>query len=342
MKEKTIIWLVMLCMYVLVSGCTQNKNDEHGQVVANPGCYPYAVRYDGAYYVMSQDAEAERITLWRMDDLSRWQQGEHKEVWGSGNGKKWHNIWSPEIYRIKGKWYVYFEADDGNTDNHQLYVLENPSADPMKGAFTLKGVLRTNAEWNYGIHPSTFFVGGRQYLLWSGWPKRRSDTETQCIYLAAMSDPWTVSTGRVMISKPIYEWERQWINPDGSRSAYPIYVNENPEPAMSADGRHVIVYYSASGCWTRYSCVGMVYARADADLLDSTSWHKRPEPAMMSCFRDSIYGPGDVCVVPSARCQGATLLYETKHLLDPRTLVKQIRMKHIVYDAQGFPVLGRP
>ena len=157
MKEKTIIWLVMLCMYVLVSGCTQNKNDEHGQVVANPGCYPYAVRYDGAYYVMSQDAEAERITLWRMDDLSRWQQGEHKEVWGPGNGKKWHNIWSPEIYRIKGKWYVYFEADDGNTDNHQLYVLENPSADPMKGAFTLKGVLRTNAEWNYGIHPSTFF-----------------------------------------------------------------------------------------------------------------------------------------------------------------------------------------
>ena len=76
---------------------------------------------------------------------------------------------------------------------------------------------------------------GQLYLLWSGWPERRHETETQCIYIARMENPWTTSSNRVMISLPDHEWERQWINPDGHRSAYPIYVNENPEAFACAN-----------------------------------------------------------------------------------------------------------
>ena len=28
-------------------------------------------------------------------------------------------VWAPEIHRIDGKWYVYYAADDGNSDNHR-------------------------------------------------------------------------------------------------------------------------------------------------------------------------------------------------------------------------------
>ena len=243
------------------------------------------------------------------------------------------------MHRIGNKWYIYFEADDGNTDNHQLYVLENPSDDPMQGQFKLKGVLKTNEEWNYGIHPSTFVVGKRQYLVWSGWPKRRSETETQCIYIAGMKNPWTVNTRRVKISTPTYEWERQWINPDGTRSAYPIYVNENPQPIVSKDGKKVAIYYSASGCWTVYSRLGAVYANTDANLLDSTSWHKAKEPVMISNENDSLKGLTDICVVENKNGGNPFLLFEAKYYNKADGhYVKQIRLKNIKMGDDGLPM----
>ena len=48
-------------------------------------------------------------------------------------------IWAPEIHFINGKWYAYFAADDGNNNNHRMYVLENTSADPMQGEWIFKG-----------------------------------------------------------------------------------------------------------------------------------------------------------------------------------------------------------
>jgi len=83
-----------------------------------------------------------------------------------------------------------------------------------------------------------------------------------------MENPWTLATERVLISKPEYEWERQWVNPDGGRTAYPIYVNESPQYFHSKDNRTVIVYYAASGCWSPYYCTGMLTADADSDLLN--------------------------------------------------------------------------
>lgn len=107
-------------------------------------------------------------------------------------------------------------------------MLENDAQNPMEGTFKQKGPVLTNREWNWGIHASTFVYKGIQYLIWSGWPKRRITEETQCIYIAKMKNPWTLDGERIMLSSPEYNWERQWVNPDGSRTAYPIYVNEAP------------------------------------------------------------------------------------------------------------------
>ena len=60
------------------------------------------------------------------------------------------------------------------------------------------------------------------------------------------------------------------------RTAYPIYVNESPQYFHSKDNQTVIVYYSASGCWSPYYCTGMLTADADSDLLNPASWKKSP------------------------------------------------------------------
>lgn len=64
------------------------------------------------------------ILLWETNDITDMGSAVCKEVWRPTDPKSMHNLWAPEIHRINDKWYIYYAADDGNTDNHQIYVLE--------------------------------------------------------------------------------------------------------------------------------------------------------------------------------------------------------------------------
>lgn len=287
----------------------------------------------------------EQIYLWVTTDITDMAHSTCKEVWVPKDPSNSHNLWNPEIRNINGKWYIYFAADDGNTDNHQIYVIENDSPDPMKGEFRMKGAIMTNPDWNWGIHPSTFEHKGELYLLWSGWPNRRIGSETQCIYIARMENPWTLATERVMISKPEYEWERQWVNPDGGRTAYPIYVNESPQYFHSKDNRTVIVYYAASGCWSPYYCTGMLTADADSDLLNPASWKKSPVPVFQQRPEDGVYGPANLSFLPSPDGTEWYILYQARSVPSGNTGESESRnprLQKIGWDADGMPDLGVP
>lgn len=302
-----------------------------------------AVYYGGKYYYTHETGND--ITLWETPDITDLSRAKSKKVWVPKNSASGKHLWDPEIRVIGGKWYIYFAADDGNTDNHQLYVIENDSIDPMEGDFKLRGPIVTNSEWNWGIHPATFEHKGSLYLLWSGWPSRRINMETQCIYIARMKNPWTLDSERILISRPEYEWERQWVNPDGSRTAYPIYVNEAPQFLRSKDGRTLIVYYAASGCWTPYYCTGMLTASADSDLLNPASWKKSPEPVFHQVPENEVYGPGSLSFVPSPDGKETYLMYHARNT--PNSITgepesRSIRLQKVEWNADGMPDLGEP
>ena len=149
-----------------------------------------------------------------------------------------------------------------------------------------------------------------------------------------MANPWTLEGERVMISKPDYEWERQWINPDGDRSAYPIYVNENPQAILSPDQQQVIVLYSASGIWTVYTAVGMLSAPATANLLDTAVWVKSPEPILSSLmFNDTCFS--NVMLLPDANSEATIMLYERKWR-QQGNIMRNSYMRRINWD-HGLP-----
>lgn len=290
--------------------CRQDaKAEPDDLLVIRGGEYPYAIFWNDTYYFTLQPS-CDGILIYATPDLRQLPETEPKIVW-QPDSLNLHDFWAPELYRFNGKWYIYFEADDGNTDNHQLYVIENADDDPMSDHWAFKGALQTNDEWNFGLHPSVLEVRGELYLLWSGWPQRRMERETQCIYIAHLKDPWTVDSERVLLSQPEYEWERQWIDPDGSRSAYPIYVNENPEAYLSPDGSQVILFYSASGIWTRYHILGKLTAPATADLLDPSVWTKSSEPILVN---ERVPAISNICVVNGR--DNTWLLYETRKAED--------------------------
>ena len=278
----------MLLPLLLLTSCSDGGDDFDSEVVIDEMGYPSVVYHNHNYYVTGQRNGTDIIYLYSTPELIGENKHLKRQTILKGHEHGFQRFYSPELEYINGKWYIYFDSDNGlNSDTHQLYVMENPSEDPMKGTWTIHGPIMTNREWNFSIHPDLFTCGGKLYMLWSGWLTRRIESETQCIFIAEMENPWTLKSERILISQPEFEWERQWINSDGTRSAYPIFVNENPQAAVSPDGRNVVVFYSASGIWTEYIAPGMLYASATSNLLDPRSWTKLPEPLINPVEEDS-------------------------------------------------------
>lgn len=345
--------LYLLSALLLIGTSCKQKNAErtnenasettYTNPILNNGAEPWAIFNEGKYYY-TQGAE-NRILLWESSDITNLSNVTPKEVWKPTDPSNAFHLWAPEIHRINNKWYIYFAADDGNMDNHQIYVIENESANPMEGQFVMKGRIQTDKNNNWAIHATTFEHEGQLYMTWCGWQKRRIDSETQCIYIATMENPWTLSSERVLISKPEYEWECQWVNPDGSKTAYPIHVNEAPQFIRSKNNDKLCLFYSASGSWSPYYCVGLLTADAQANLLDPAAWKKTPIPVLEQKPENNVFGPGGISFAPSPDGKEWYMLYHARKTpndapgaSDSRTP----RMQKIDWDENGIPVLGTP
>lgn len=347
---------VLIFLSLFISSCNKKKTDSHereyetSSTYTNPllpiGVRPWATFYKDHYYYL-QDID-DRITIWKTKDITDLKNVKGKDVWMPKKKESAFHLWGPELHRIDNKWYIYFAADDGNTDNHQIYVIENSSDDPTDGEFEMKGRIATDAGNNWAIHASVFNHNNEWYMIWSGWQTRRIETETQCIYIAKMENPWTLKTDRVVISKPEYEWERQWISPDGSKTGYPIYVNEDPQFFYSKDKSKVLIYYSASGTWTPYYAVGLLQADANSDLLNPASWTKSKSPVFSQNEDNQVYATGSPCFIPSPDGTETHFLYQARAIdkepygsLPSRSVdTRSPRLQKMEWGEDGLPVLG--
>lgn len=329
--------LIPLISTVLTVACTGPNGSTDSNILFHDWGYPHAIEDNGTFYFCGQ-IPGDTIAIYASDNLMTLPKGETKIICtATGLGRR--HFYSPELHKIDGKWYIYFESDRGNTDDHQIYVLENTADNPMDGDWILRGPIVTSDDWNFGIHPTIFQNGGRMYMLWSGWQKQRVESETQCIFIAEMENPWTLKSDRVLISSPDYEWERQWINPDGTRSAYPIFVNENPEVMLSPDGQKIVIAYSASGIWTVYNTLGILHAPTSANILQSSSWTKVAEPQIIQDAPD-VYGISNICYITDSKSGKHYVLYQAKHDEDKEHSINDVRIKEISWDSNNLPVFN--
>jgi GH43 family beta-xylosidase len=240
---------------------------------------PWVIQQDTMYYYMN--TLGNRIAVYSTSRMSELSNARLTTIWTppvSGAFSK--EIWAPELHQFGGKWYMYFAADDGSNVNHRLYVLENDAADPLAASWVFKGKIADTANDNWAIDASAFEFNNQLYLIWSGWPGA-ANTE-QDIYIAKMSDPLTVSGPRVMISSPVFQWEKEGAPPA---------VNEGPEPILNSDGQ-LFLTYSASGCWTDNYCLGLLTLKKGGDPLNAADWTKTPEPVFGSQPANGAYSPG--------------------------------------------------
>ncbi|WP_208112423.1 glycoside hydrolase family 43 protein [Pedobacter metabolipauper] len=288
MQNLSRVFLFLVVLYVCsCSGQSMipviRKTESKGfqNPILPSGADPWSTYKDGFYYYTH--TLGNRLEIWKTKDLSDLKHAERKIVWTPPAGTSYSKeIWAPEIHFIGGKWYMYFAADNGNNNNHRMYVIENASADPMQGEWQFKGkVSDTSDRW--AIDGTVFEYKDQLYMLWSGWEGPINGT--QSIYIAKMKNPWTISSERYRISSPVFDWEK-----DGSFTAPKVSVNEGPQ--ILEHKNKLFIVYSASGCWTDSYALGLLTFKGTNNLLDSVSWIKSKEPVFKKSIDNGVYAPG--------------------------------------------------
>lgn len=292
---------------------------------ADPWIYEHS---DGYYYMMASVPEYDRLELRRATTMTGLATAEPVTVWEkSESGVMSKNLWAPEIYHIDGKWYIYFSAARADREfDHRMYVLENDSANPLEGEWELKGQIRTGYEV-FQIDASLFEHNGIWYLMWSG-----AGAKGNTLYMAQMENPWTLSSSRIKLTEPEYEWEQQAV----------VHVTEGPE--VIKYGERIYLTYSASFCDANYN-MGLLSAHVDSDLMNPESWQKSAEPIFVSNPQSNAYGPGHGSFLVSRDGSERIHIY---HGVDGVGAgfgcdkARNVRLQPYTFDERGELQLGEP
>lgn len=235
---------------------------------------PYVLYFNNLYYYcFSRD---DKIYLSVSKELDSIEEKEEIIVYDNEEGLK--NLWAPELHVINDKCYIYVACDDGNNKNHRMYVLYNNSNDPLK-KYKNKGII-SDVSNKWAIDGTILNYKDELYFIWSGCDKNIH--YKQEIFIAKMANPFEIASEKVLLSTPEYDWEKQ--GGDGVKLAF---VNEGP--AVLEINEKVYLIYSASGCWCKDYCLG-VLELIGVNPLSKSSWKKQDKPIFSST--ENIIGPG--------------------------------------------------
>lgn len=244
---------------------------------------PYVIRHGEKWYFTASVPEYDRIALKCADTLEGLRAAEETTVWRAHeSGDMSLHIWAPELHCLDGRWYIYFAASRKD-DIWALrpWVLRCEGDDPMADPWTECGMLkRADGDafsfTDFSLDMTVFDHNSRRYCVWA--EKVSVGKKISNLYIAEMADPLTLKTPQMLLTSPTYAWER-----------HSFWVNEGP--AFIAHGSRVYLTYSASDTSPAY-CMGLLWAEADADLMDISAWHKLNHPVFTTDMDKGLFGPG--------------------------------------------------
>jgi GH43 family beta-xylosidase len=223
--------------------------------------------YNGYYYLSCTTWDNNNLTMKRGRTIAELKAATPQVIWtpGPNDGARAHSMWAPEFQLLDGpngqRWYYYFTAGDGsaNYTGQRPHVLESAGLDPM-GPYTFRATLINS----WAIDGGILRVNGSLYFLFSAW-----SGSYQNVYIQAMSNPWTLTGSRTLLTSPTYAWEQEGT----------AFVNEGPA-ALYHDGR-IFVTYSASQCASPGYKLGLLELTG-SNPLSASSWWKSSTPVFQA------------------------------------------------------------
>lgn len=294
---------------------------------------PWVVRHDGAYYLVESGAGG--IQVYRSPDLTTPKQNP-VTVWTAPiTGWNRSHIWAPELHFIDGRWYIYYAAGEaGPPFIHQRSGVLRSADDDPQGDYEDLGMLRTvddldgAGENTWAIDLTVERIDGQLYAVWSGWEENRdTDRTPQHLYIARMSDPWTISSDRVRISSPVESWE----------VGTELSLNEGPE-FLRHDSDLFIIYSTRESWLPDYRLGQLRLAGPGADPMDPASWVKTGPVFTRAA---DVYGPGHASFTTSPDGTQDWIVYHAKIDTAPGWN-RAIRMQPFGWRGDGSPDFGQP
>ena len=238
------------------------------------------------------------------------------------------NIWAPELHYINGNWYIYYTAgtlNDPNDVSHRIFCLQANSQDPL-GSYTLMGkVYDPNADF-WAIDPTVFQKSdGSLYCVYCSRASSSNDGVSR-IYIAPMSNPWTISGSRVLIASPVYSWE----------------ANVNEAPQIIQNAGKIFLIYSANNSGTDNYCLGQL-VNTDGNVLNAGSWTKSSSPvfASYSGSDGAVYAPGSCTFVKSRDGTQDWIIYHAA-VSQGSGFNRNVRTQQFSWNSDGSPNFGHP
>lgn len=242
--------------------------------IASKGADPWVIQKDGYYYYTF--ALGKKIYVLKEKNLYSLRRSGATLIYNNNT-----EVWAPELHFLNGKWYVYFTAPNVENEDRtrRMHVIEGLTNNPQ-GNYKYVGKI-TDSSNKWAIDGTIMNYKNNLYFIWSGW--EGNEGGKQNLYIAHMSSPTKIDGNRIMISTPIYDWEKNGMP-----------VNEGPEILVKNNNYFII--YSASGAWTEHYCLGML-TLIGSNPLDYNSWKKNATPIFKS--GNGVYGPGHASFVKS-------------------------------------------
>jgi len=326
------ITLIVIISILIMSfmGC-KAKVIEKVETFKNPivnktSADPFVIKAGGYYYYTYSDGS--NIGIRKSKELQNIGVGEEEIVWISDTSTKYSKeVWAPELHFACGKWYIYFAADDGKNENHRMYALEagTDPENPLGEKFKFKGKVFDKSD-KWAIDGTVLQVDKDSlYFVWSGW---EGDTNgNQNLYIAPMSNPFTISGERVLMSAPTYDWEKLGMP-----------INEGPQVLVK--DKNIMIVYSASGSWTENYCLGLL-VNSTKDILNPKSWIKNPEPVFKGTVESKSFGVGHGSFVKSPSGKEDWIVY---HGMSDGIgwQYRDVRVQKFSWDKKNLPVFGNP
>jgi GH43 family beta-xylosidase len=287
---------------------------------------PSVVYRDGFYYYCRSLADG-AIGVAKARHLQDIGSAPMTTVWTPPAGTAYsRQLWAPELQYLQGRWYIYFAASDGDNAHHRMYALQADTDDPQQAYRFMGKVAAPEDAW--AIDGVVLEHGGALYFVWSGW-RGAADGFPQVLYIAPMSDPWTISGSRHEIAAPDQAWEQ---------AGAPLLEG----PAVLRHGERLYIAYSASGSWTDDYRLGLLRFEG-GDVLDPQAWRKWPQPVFAKRPGGGAYGPGHNAFVKSPDGSEDWIVYHAIDDAGGGWSHRSVRAQRFGWTADGsMPSFGEP
>ncbi len=331
-RSRWTTWLMAVCMAAALITLVPVGQARAAATFTNPldrnGPDPWLQYYNGYYYLAATTWNS-TITMRKSRTLGGLATAPETVIFNLTRPNGAGTMWAPEFHLLDGpngkRWYFYYTAGriPFNLGSQRIHVLESAGTDPM-GPYNFKAdMLDPQQDNTWELDPSILQLNGKLYLLGTFY------NGSQPNFIRPLSNPWTASGTRRILSSPTYSWETV----GGA-------VNEGAE-VLQRNGKTFIVF-SASHCSTPDYKLGILTYNG-GDPLQQSSWVKSSQPIFQRSNANGVFGPGHNGFFKSPDGTEDWIVYHANSSVSGGCdMNRSTRAQKITWNADGTPNFGVP